>query len=298
MSVRNAVLLCAVSSLAVATPSLAHDAHEVISQGATDMDAHPVLIDDRYAALEEGAVEHIGSYEGEWDGEWQSEDAYTGDWHGTYTAGEASSSLSTEEYSPFGYSAEERAEWISQCRALRSDGHRYANIEDDDGDGGIIGGLLGAIAGGIIGNRVADGERLAGTLIGAGVGGLAGAVIGSALDQDDDEVVYTEGEHGFDYCEAYLLNYERGYGLPQPAISHTAIVTMQPMHGAHGHRHTADCHPQQTYTTMQTRTRQYVVVEEVEVEVEAEAEAPAVEAPPVIERNIPPRPRGKVQTVS
>ncbi len=91
-----------------------------------------------------------------------------------------------------------REEWIAECRR-RTDGL------DGDGKGDVIGGLLGAVAGGIIGNRVADGNRLAGTLIGAGTGGLAGLAIGSLIDGDRDD----------DYdCEDALDRYIEHYGDP------------------------------------------------------------------------------------
>ncbi|MEE4201207.1 hypothetical protein [Erythrobacter sp.] len=92
-----------------------------------------------------------------------------------------------------------RQQWLAECErriAGRSDRER----------GGIIGGLLGAITGGIIGNRVADGDRLAGTLIGVGTGGLAGVLLGNLIGGGRDE----EGEYD---CEAALDAY-----LTQPAI--------------------------------------------------------------------------------
>ena len=101
-----------------------------------------------------------------------------------------------------GYSAEQRAAWLDQCRA------NY--YEDDSGrrSGEAIGAVTGAIAGGVIGSEIDDGDDVAGTLIGAGVGGLAGAVvggeIGGAADRDQAERRLAE-------CEAYLAQYEQGY---------------------------------------------------------------------------------------
>lgn len=132
------------------------------------------------------------------------------------------------------YSPAERAEWLSQCRALHVSYDEPVYIEpEDDADGGLIGGLLGVVAGGVIGNEVTNRHSLVGTLIGAGVGGLAGAVIGSVIDNadgnDDRRVLAQPQEPGFDYCEAYLINYERGYGTPQQVTY--APVMMMPVQG-------------------------------------------------------------------
>lgn len=145
------------------------------------------------------------------------------------------------------YGAAERAEWLAQCRSLHAQPD-YADYYEDErrgrGNGGLIGGLIGAVTGGFAGNRIADGDRLLGTVIGAGVGGLAGAVIGSvvdgARDRDDDRDdsrdrrrVYSGGDHGFDYCEAYLLNYERGYGVPGQ-VAYAPVMMVPVAQQAHG----------------------------------------------------------------
>lgn len=111
----------------------------------------------------------------------------------------------------FAYTAEERAQWLADCRALYSyDSYGYGRYERRDRDGKIIGGVVGAVAGGIAGNRIADGNRVLGTVVGAGLGGLAGAAIGDAIDGDDDELYLIREEHpgAAGYCEAYLRHYE------------------------------------------------------------------------------------------
>ncbi len=52
-------------------------------------------------------------------------------------------------------------------------------------------------------------------------------MIGSAIDRrdGDDRDYYTEEEYGFDYCEAYLLNYERGYGVPGQ-VTYAPVTTV------------------------------------------------------------------------
>lgn len=100
----------------------------------------------------------------------------------------------------------DREAWLDQCRA------QYRDYRDNRGrrDGGIGGGILGAAVGGVIGNRVADGDRLAGTLIGAGVGGIAGAVLGSAIGGSSDR---RREARAADECEAWLDRYlAGGYG--------------------------------------------------------------------------------------
>lgn len=94
----------------------------------------------------------------------------------------------------------DREAWLDDCR-LRIRG------TDRRERGGVIGALLGAIGGGIAGNRIADGERLAGTLIGAGVGGLAGLAIGTAIGA-------ASGRDRLDECELYLDRYMSSYPGP------------------------------------------------------------------------------------
>ncbi|MBB5731952.1 hypothetical protein FHS61_000956 [Altererythrobacter atlanticus] len=103
---------------------------------------------------------------------------------------------------PVGYTPQQRADWLNQCRA------RYWQAEaSNGGNGALVGGLLGAAIGGFAGNRIADGDRLLGTVIGAGVGGVAGAVIGDSVDGSSRRAP----EAYVDACEDYLLRYERSY---------------------------------------------------------------------------------------
>lgn len=154
------------------------------------------------------------------------------------------------------YGQAERAEWLSQCRALhaRPAEPDYYYEDEDDGNEGLIGGLIGAVVGGFAGNRIADSDRLLGTVIGAGAGGIAGAVIGSVIDgfgdDEDERPVYTETQPTFDYCEAYLLNYERGYGTPTQ-VAYAPVMIVPTRH-------------------QQVQQRRYRVIEE-EVEVDAPA---------------------------
>jgi hypothetical protein len=141
------------------------------------------------------------------------------------------------------YGAAERAEWLSQCRALHTAPVQPRIVYADDdrgGNGGLVGGLIGAVVGAGAGNRIADRHRLTGTLVGTGIGGIAGAVIGSVIDStrgrdEDIRVIDAPQEPSFDYCEAYLLNYERGYGTPaQVAYAPVTMMPMaQPRHAAH-----------------------------------------------------------------
>ncbi|MEM7780442.1 MAG: hypothetical protein AAF697_08650 [Pseudomonadota bacterium] len=94
-------------------------------------------------------------------------------------------------------------QWIAECEDR-------TNGRDDREKGGIIGGLLGAITGGIIGNRVADGDRLAGTLIGVGTGGIAGVLLGNLIGGGRND----RGDYD---CEAALDSYLSQYGYPGAA---------------------------------------------------------------------------------
>lgn len=112
-----------------------------------------------------------------------------------------------QSYGPaYGYSPAanvfERDQWIEECEQRTSG-------RDDREKGGIIGGLLGAIAGGLIGNRVADGDRLAGTLIGAGVGGIGGVLLGGLIGGGRND----RGDYD---CEAALDSYLSQHGHAGP----------------------------------------------------------------------------------
>jgi len=105
------------------------------------------------------------------------------------------------QYAPIAYAPApavfDRASWLAECRRRTEGLSRKERA-------GVIGGLIGAIGGGIIGNRIAGGNRLAGTLIGAGVGGLAGVATGNAVADGRDRDRYD--------CEDVLEGY-----LAQPS---------------------------------------------------------------------------------
>lgn len=162
----------------------------------------------------------------------------------------------------------DRHAWLEDCRArYRTDGGRR--------DGEVAGGLIGAAAGGLIGNRVADGERLAGTLIGAGVGGLAGLAVGSAIGAASDR------DRAEEYCEAWLERYPHGYahGPAQPypyAPAYPAPAYPAPYgYPAGYYGANCGCAPAFTYMPVlvavpqRAVVREYVTEEWVEVEHEA-----------------------------
>ncbi|MDJ0644212.1 MAG: hypothetical protein QNJ15_15470 [Erythrobacter sp.] len=149
----------------------------------------------------------------------------------------------------------EREQWLQECR-------RRTSGRSEKEKGGIIGGLLGAVAGGIIGNRVADGERLAGTLIGAGTGGLAGLLLGNLIGGGKKNDRYD--------CEAALDGYLAQYGQPG------AMRTVPYSAGGYGYQgyapaytgrygYSAACgcqQPQVVWVPVQTQVRQRVIVRE------------------------------------
>ncbi|MEL6530851.1 MAG: glycine zipper 2TM domain-containing protein [Pseudomonadota bacterium] len=152
----------------------------------------------------------------------------------------------------------EREQWLEECRR-RTDGR------SEKEKGGIIGGLLGAVAGGIIGNRVADGERLAGTLIGAGTGGLAGLLLGNLIGGGKKNDRYD--------CEAALDGYLSQYGqpgaartIPYPAGGYypTTYPGYAPAYTGHyGYSAACGCQqPQVVWVPVRTEVRQRVIVRE------------------------------------
>lgn len=116
----------------------------------------------------------------------------------------------------------ERDQWIAECE-------RRTSGRNEKEKGGIIGGLLGAITGGIIGNRVADGDRLAGTLIGAGTGGLAGILLGGLVGGGKKNDRYD--------CEAALDSYLSQYGTGPVRVASRAIPAHAPVYGYPGYAH-------------------------------------------------------------
>ena len=221
-------------------------------------------VDDRYAAVEEvietysePVVQDLGDAGSEWvseesqagasyahgdygstydedDGEWQDRPARP--MHHMRHAGHHPR-MAPGQPRQLAYSAEERAEWLSQCRTLHASYDEPVYVDrDGDGNADMIGSVVGAVAGGVIGHEVARrGDRLAGSLIGAGLGGLAGLAVGALIDglgdDEDERYVAVPQEPGFDYCEAYLLNYERGYGTPQQ-MAYAPVMMMPVAQGA------------------------------------------------------------------
>lgn len=155
-----------------------------------------------------------------------------------------------------GYSFAEREAWLADCRAIYlGDAYFTADERERGGNGGLIGGVLGAVAGGIAGNRIASGERLAGTLIGAGVGGLAGLAIGALIGRGGDdreaerrELLLREQATVAEYCESYLRRYEAGgygsahmYAVQPQTVSLVRTVRMVPADGTGTRRQCTTC---------------------------------------------------------
>ena len=287
MTTRPSILLVGAAFVGLATPVMAQD-------GRYD-DLPPVEYD-----VDVEQHEHDGAYDGGWQGEWIDDQHYQGEWDGTYHRDADYRDYHAEDYYAPGlaYTAAEREAWLSDCRVLMAHGGGYGDYDGyyydrprRDRNGALIGGVVGAVAGGIAGNRIADGNRTAGTLVGAGLGGLAGAAIGSVVDGDGrDDRYYENGYYRDDlsadelwaarYCEAYLRRYELGGGADYGYDRQVRVA--QAPHGHHGHRHTTEC------TT---------VVTEEWVEVEHAAPPPRRPARRVVRRPAPAPEPGKRQRI-
>ncbi|GEM_PF-1335735 len=226
-------------------------------------DSYTGRFDGTYTDLEGRVID--ADYEGTWvddtrfvsddglvlyrDGEfgWH-EDAYRGDGAYRMIRRDLPRQPAPPAYAPhLAYTAAQRDQWLSQCRSLRGEMREgtYIAYEDESErrSSGILPSIITAVIGGVAGNRIAgSGDRLAGTLIGAGVGGLAGLALTALADgiangdRDEEDLVYVEPNYSFDYCEAYLLNYERGYGTGSAEAAHVhgpdcghAAVSYQPV---------------------------------------------------------------------
>ncbi|GMN02480.1 glycine zipper 2TM domain-containing protein [Erythrobacter sp. MTPC3] len=149
----------------------------------------------------------------------------------------------------------ERDQWVEEC-------NRRTNGRSEDEKGGIIGGLLGAFTGGLIGNRIADGDRLAGTLIGGATGGLGGFLLGNLIGGGKKDDAYD--------CEAALDSYLSQYGpgpkrigsrtIPAPAYGSPSYAP-QPTYGyAPGYTYTPQ--QQMIYVPVRYEQPQRVIVRE------------------------------------
>lgn len=192
MSARIAALMSAGTLIAMAHPALA--------QGQSpEIEVETVLI-------EEGTASPYGAPSSRYATVAQLPQAPQGQrWVRASELAEVSSAAPR-----LGYDQADREAWLADCTILLSERPDYADdYYDNNADGGLLGGLLGAIVGGVAGNRIAGGDRLAGTLIGGGLGGIAGAILGNVLDGDDDEIEEVAFDsYAADYCSAYLRRYE------------------------------------------------------------------------------------------
>ena len=213
MPIHRSMFLAAAAAL-VAGPALAQDAPppegpaQVDSLGpAYEGAAGAAAAADRYDAPADGYV-----YEADAGADYAQGDAgafapppemplpphaYRGDYGGPHAPPPAQLPPQPMKQH-LGYTLEQRADWLHQCRA------RYGR----DNDGGLGGAVIGGVVGGVIGNRAAGRHhRTEGTVIGAGLG----AVAGSAIDRAEDRA------RAKDECEDYLDRRLNGELVPEPA---------------------------------------------------------------------------------
>ena len=135
------------------------------------------------AVAQDGPPPPAPGWQGEWQGQWQAPDnrVYNGTWSGTYErgaypAGPMSQLDGPPHEGPGAWGPPRDEHWQRMVERCSTD-HR----------GGRIGGaLIGGVVGGVIGNRLADGNRVLGTVAGAGVGALGGGAVGAAIDRGHD----------------------------------------------------------------------------------------------------------------
>lgn len=312
MLIRSTLLLAGAAVLAVSAPVAAQDHHD---HGAAEPLPALEVHSGEYDGQWQGEWTETESWRGEWDGTYTDAEGatvdadYRGVWHGEDRQsgngphgghdghhgnrhgdrhdgdhrGDHRGGHGHDDGPRFAYSAAEREQWLTDCQYLMADSGGYS-AESRDADGELLGGLLGAVAGGVAGNRIADGDRLLGTVVGAGLGGLAGAAIGSVLDGDGDGEVSRNEIWAARYCDAYLRRHELGGG----EFAQGQQVVMVAAASGHGnrHRHGDDC-----------RSCREVVTEEwVEVEqaVSRPRPRPAPAAAPTPAPAPAPAPQGKL----
>ena len=165
--------------------------------------AVPALAQDGYQPGPPPPLPPPGAWEEEWTG---SDDGYPDEDARWEEQGLAQGAPPQQ----LGYSPEQRAQWLEQCRAT------YYRDGSGRESGQVIGGVLGGVAGGVVGSEIAEGDdNLGGVLVGAGVGALAGAAVGGAIGAEADR-------DRADQCESYLLRYEQSLHGPGPGYAHGA----------------------------------------------------------------------------
>jgi hypothetical protein len=248
MTVRRLIPLGAAScAAAIAMPALAQDAPEMTYEERTYEYATPApegeIVYERAEVVQPVAPPHVDHYQSDaHDRVQHGANAHDDvpmqpEWHEAPPPHAMPHSMPHHAYparaAPLPPQAFDREGWLADCRAQYGD-------ERSRRSGRQGGGILGAAVGGVIGNRVADGDRLAGTLIGAGVGGLAGLAIGSAIGAANDR------DRAADECELYLDRYMAGghagypghvwpgygYGYHHayayPAVAYVPVLVMVP----------------------------------------------------------------------
>ncbi|GEM_PF-1397240 len=305
MTTRTVLLLASAAALGIAAPAAAqeghHDGHGQDHHGSEHQGA-----EHHSSEHHADTITTDGRYEGAWQGDWSDEETWHGEWTGTYTNAEGQtvdasyhgvfmgehrfmsedghvlahgehgwrehhtgSNANGSHHAPrLAYTAQERAQWLTDCQYLMADGGGYYD-DRRDRNGGLIGGLLGAVVGGVAGNRIADDDRLLGTAVGAGLGGLAGAAIGSVLDGDGDGELSRNEVWASRYCEAYLRRHELGGGqfaygqqvMMVPVTTHSQFGRVQGPARARGHGHN---HAQRRDEDCRI-CRETVIEEEVEI---------------------------------
>lgn len=138
------------------------------------------------AVAQDGPPPPPPGWQGQWQGQWQAPDnrIYSGTWTGMYERSAYPTGPMSRLDGPPHESPEGPGAW-----GPPRDEHWQRMVErcsTDHRQGRVVGGVIGGVVGGVVGNRLADGNRVLGTVAGVGLGALGGGAVGATIDRGHD----------------------------------------------------------------------------------------------------------------